>query len=239
MYQSRPWCNNNDRPLILLGSSAAMLKITDVCDLVGIEVAGIIDSDYWGNTEFLDGIPVIDSEHSFNDVEKLEYYRENFNFFCASTWIPVNDQITTRNRRKRSMLIDLIDKYNLNCISIVDPLARVSSSAKIDKGVFIDAFALIEPHTEINDFANIFAFVGLGHHTRVMRNSVIQRHCSIAARCLIEPDTFISVACRVLKKGAVIKKGTFIHEAIYIRRNTVENEIVSIHSENPKRVYRA
>jgi hypothetical protein len=213
-----------------------MSKLSDVCLINGIEIAGIIDSDYWGNTHSLSGIPVIDTELCFEDPDKLEHYRKGYNFFCATNWSPENDPATVRNRQKRSRLIDLMDHHALNCISLVDPLARVSTSAQIGRGVYVDAFVLIESQCEIDDHASIFAYTGLGHHTRVMRNCVIQRHCSIAGDCVFEPNTFVGTAVRALKTGARFGSGTFIQEAVYIRRGTVPDEVVGQRGKNMNRV---
>lgn len=231
-----PHCNDNSRPLILLGSSVNMSKLVDVCLINNIEIAGIIDSDYWGNTHSLSDIPVIDSEQCFQDSGKLEHYRTNFNFFCATNWSPENDLATVRNRDKRFKLINLIDQHKLNCISLVDPLSRISTSAYVGRGVYIDAFVLIESHCVIHDHASIYAYTGVGHHTQVMSNCVIQRHCSIAGDCVFEPNTYLGTAVKALKTGATFGKGTFIHEAVYIRRGTVPNETVGQHGKNMNRV---
>ena len=231
-----PHCNDTSRPLIFLGSSMNISKLADVCQLTGIKIAGIIDNDYWGNTDSISGIPVIDSESCFDDPERLAYYRSNYNFFCATNWSPETDPVTTRNREKRSRLIDIIDQLNLPCVSLVDPLSRVASTARIGRDVYIDAFALVESHCEIHDHATVFAFVGVGHHTHLMRNSVLQRHCSIGGEMTFEPDVFIGIGVRALKTGAKFGRGTFVHESVYIRRGTIPNEVVKQGGDNMSRV---
>ena len=213
-----------------------MHKIIDLCTINNIKIAGVVDGDYWGNTEKLSGIPVIDTESSFTDPQKLQHYRDCYNFFCATNWSPENDSVTVRNKNKRERLIDLIDQYQLNCISLVDPMARVSFSAKIGKGVYIDAFVLVETFAEIQDHASVYAFTGVGHHTIIMRNCVVQRHCSIAGECVFEPNTYLGTAVKALKTGAVFGPNTFIHEAVYIRRGTVANEVVKMDGDNMSRV---
>ena len=222
--------NNNTRPLIFLGTSANMTKLVDICDQAGIKIAGIIDNDYYGNTKFIQGIPVIDSEENINQYQDC-------NFFCAVNWLPANDPVLVRNRDKRKRLIDLIDSKELNCISLVDSYSRVSSTATIGRGVYIDAFVLVESLAEIHDYVSIYAYTGIGHHTIVERNTVIQRHCSIAGGCVFEHDTFIGTAVKALKTNAVFGFNTFIHEGIYIRRGTIPDEIVSLNGGNRSRVY--
>ena len=70
------YINNNQKPLIFIGSNAVMGKLLDICDEHGILVAGIIDNDYYGNQDSVNGVPVIDTEHSFNNLEKLNYYKD-------------------------------------------------------------------------------------------------------------------------------------------------------------------
>ena len=228
--------NDNSKPLVFLGTNYAMYKLAEVCEQYDITVAGIIDKDYWGNTKTICGIPVIDSEDVFNDSDKLANYRKNYNFFCATNWIPTNDPISNRNRNKRMYLLDLIDQLELNCISLVDNMASLSKHAIIGKGVFLDAFTLVEPEVIVGDFSNIYSYSGLGHNTKFGRNCVVQRHCSIAGDCTFEDNVFLGTAVKALKTGAVFGEGTFIHEGIYIRRGTVASEVVSITGVNQKRI---
>lgn len=230
------WCNDRSRPVIFVGSSSNMSRFADVCAINGIAVAGIIDSDYWGNTAELEGIPVIDTELSFQDPVKLLHYSENYNFFCATTWMPDNTSVHIRNREKRAHQIDLLDQSALPVISLIDPWSRIASNAVIGRGVFIDCFTIVESGCMIDDYATVYGQSGIGHHTRLMRNSVIQRYCSIAGDCVFEPNTFVGTAVKALKTGAVFGTGTFIHEAVYIRRGTVPNEVVKINGDNMSRV---
>lgn len=224
------------RPVIFLGSSNNMTRFADVCALNHRHIAGIIDHDYWGNTQELSGIPVIDTEQCFQDPERLSYYRDNFDFFCASTWSPEQAPYGQRNRDKRRRLIDLMDELDLSVTSLIDPWSRIATDAQIGRGVFVDAFTLIETGCQINDYVSVYAYSAIGHHTRIMRNSVIQRKCSIAGQCCLEEETYVGTEVRALKPGAVFGAGTFIHEAVYIRRGTVANEVVKQDGVNMSRV---
>jgi hypothetical protein len=230
------WCNDQSRPVIFLGSSSNMGRFVDVCQLNGITVAGIMDSDYHGNTDQLDGIPVIASEHELADAEQLDYYRHNFNFFCATTWMPETTAVHQRNREKRQRLIDLMDALELPAVSLIDPWARIASTAEIGRGVFVDCFVIVEAGCRLDDYSTVYGQSGIGHHTRIMRNSVIQRYCSIAGDCVFEPNTFVGTSVKALKTGARFGAGTFIHECVYIRRGTVPNETVSMQGDNMSRV---
>lgn len=226
--------NNTSKPLIFLGTNQCLGKYIDVCVENGIQIHGIIDSDYYGNTECFDGIPVIDSEQGL--IDKVDYYK-NFNFFCATNWGPELAPIPTRNREKRFRQINLLDSLELDVVSLTDARAKISSTCRIGRGCFIDCFALIEPHCVLDDYVNIYAYVGLGHHSQVDRNTVIQRHCSIAGTVHFQENCFLGVAVKALKTKAVFGKNTFIHECIYIRRGTVADEVVGLNGSNMSRVY--
>ena len=223
--------NNKDRPLIFVGSNSVMYKLTDLCDRLGIYVAGILDKDYYGNTDTVCDLPVIDTE------ENIQNYTD-YNFFCATNWLPMTDAISTRNRDKRKYLIQLFKDNNIKSISLVDPMASVSKSAVIGHNVFIDAFTLIESNVVVGDFTSIYAQCAIGHNTVFMENCVMQRCVGTAADQVYENDVFFGGGVRALKTGAKYSAGTFVHEQVYIARGTTPNEIVSFNGYNTKRVER-
>ncbi len=228
--------NNTSKPLIFLGSSVALYKQLEVCENVGISVHGIIDQDYYRNTEHLCDLPVIDGQDCFKDPERLNYYRENFNFFCATNWTPESSLVQIRNREKRKELIDIIDHYNLPCISIIDPRSRISRYAQVGRGCFIDGDVMIEHHVTIGDYVNIYCNNDIGHGSVIGRNCVLQRQCMIAGESVLEDDVFMAMRVTALKYGARYGTGSFIQEGIYLRRGTVPGEVVSLRTENPSRV---
>lgn len=229
-----PYINDNTRPLIFLGSSYTMYKLTEICDNSDIKIQGIIDTDYYGNTEHICDIPVIDNESGLKD--NLAYYKDNFNFFCAVNWTPEPDPAIVRNRQKRNQLLSLIDEYQLNCISIVNHTAQVSKHSIIGRGVYLDAHVLIEPKVTVGDYTSIFYNSSIGHHSIIQRNCVFQRQSILMGDNLAEEEVYFSPAVKALKNGAIFGRGSWIQEAIYIRRGTVPGEIVSLNGENMRRV---
>lgn len=220
-----------------MGSNFIMEKYTEVCEEHGIEIEGIIDNDYWGNTPELSNVSVIDSEESFNDPNKLKYYKDNFNFFCATNWTPAKDLIAIRNKNKRNRLINLIKQHDLDCISIVDTFStKISKSITVGKGVYIDGYVNIEPRAVIGDFTNIYSHSHIGHDSVIGENCVLQRVACLASYCTVEDEVYFGISAKAFKSGAVFGKGTFIHEGMYIRRGTIPDEIISMNGNNMKRV---
>lgn len=228
--------NDLSRPLIFLGSNAVMYYLQEVCDSLGITIRGIIDQDYWGNTDHVCEIPVIDTELSFADEEKLDYYKHNFNFFCATNWTPENLPHAVRNRQKRLDLLNLIQQHQLPCISIVNPTARVSKFSNIGHGTWIDANVEIGPKSCVGNFVNIYSNAYVGPYVNIDDNCVIQRSCFITDGSQVEHDSYFGLCAKALKTGARFGAGTFVHEAVYIRRGTVPNETVGMDGANMRRV---
>ncbi len=226
------YINDVSKPLILVGSNSALYILLESCEQIGIQVHGIVDSDYYGNTETICDVPVIGTE----DFLKDQTNQENYNFFCATNWIPENNPIHIRNKQKRFNLISKIEEHNLNCITIIDPKANVSKYSSIAPGVFIDVNARIEPNVSIGKYSSVMCNTIIGHDTTIGKNCVIQRGCYITANCTLEDNVFVSVASKLLKNGAHYGENTFIHDGIYIRRSTIKNEIVSMQSKNQKRL---
>jgi len=229
--------NNSSKPLLFIGSNSDIHQYAEACEQHGIEIAGIIDSDYFGNQAKYCDIPVVGSEKEFDDPTKLQYYKDNFNFFCATNWVPGSDPITVRNTAKRHMLLDLIDQFDIPCISLVEKTAIVSSSAIIGKSCYIGHMVILEPKVIISDFVTIQAQSLVAQRSLISKNCVLQRFVGFPADSIMEENVFLSSLVRIGKPGITLGKGTFVTENIYLRRGTIAEEIVSVDGGNTKRVY--
>ena len=224
--------NNTDRPLLFLGSNSVLEKYTELCEELGIVVEGLLDNDYWGNTESLCGVRVIDTELN------IDKYINDYNFFCATNWSPITDPVTTRNRQKRHNLLALIRDKNIQCISLVDPTARISKYSKLGRGCFVDCHVMVESGSTVGDFTNIYGQVQVGHNTTIGENCVLQRAVGLASAQTLENDVYLSSGVKALKPGVKLGRGTFVHELVYLARGTVANEVVQFGTNNTKRVER-
>lgn len=228
--------NDKSKPLIFLGSNWNMFQLTELAEDLGIEIAGILDSDYFGNTEKIGGYSVIGSEDLLLDEKYSNELSSKYNFFCATNWSPIQESGALRTFEKRKKYINLIREKNLNCISLIDPSAKVSRHSIIGKNVFIDAQVNVEPEVIIEDFVRVYFLNVIGHGSILRTNATLQRRCILATNVTLEEDVYFGPSVIALKTNAVFGKGTFIHECIYIKRSTIPGEIVSLQSENQKRI---
>ena len=145
--------------MIFLGCNYAIRIWKDVLKRSGVTCHGIVDSDYYGNVKRYKNIPVIGTEKDMESV--IENYAKFStddsgndkqwcsHFFIGTNWDPAAQTGTERNNKKRQMLIELAEKYNLPMGSIIDPTAIIPSDVKIGKGVYIGAGVVIEPGVKI------------------------------------------------------------------------------------------
>lgn len=229
--------NNNTKPLLLIGSNSALMFLIEVCEQHNIIIAGIIDSDYYGNTTELEGLTVVDTEESLHDPAILENYKKNYNFFLATNWLSDTDAVSSRNRNKRNNLIRLIDQFEIPCISLVDKDARVHKTNQIGKNVFIDALCYISPKNTIGDYTSIFAATMIGYNNTIGRSCVFQRHSGIMHNNIVEDNVYVGLHSQASCSGLVIRKGTVVHPCLMIRRDTQENEVISLVGKDLRKIY--
>jgi carbonic anhydrase/acetyltransferase-like protein (isoleucine patch superfamily) len=228
-----------NKPVIFLGSNHVLQLHAETCQDLGWTVAGIIDQNYFGNTQSLCDVPVIDTESSFADPAVLDHYKNNYVFFCATNWQPLTDAVNTRNRDKRFKLLDLVRHYNLPCCNIIDPRAKVSSSAVLGTGIYIGEFTTIDPGVKIMDFVSVNGQSHVGHHSVIGENTVLQRQSVVAGDVVVQDNVFLSCNSTLARVGSTVGSFAFIHENLYVKRNILPNEIVSTDQGNTKRIYPA
>jgi hypothetical protein len=221
----------------MLGSNSALFFLVDLCEQHNIKIAGIIDSDYYGNTSHLENIPVIDTEDSLNDPVKLQHYKENYNFFLSTSWVTGTDNIQLRNLEKRKKLIGLIEEKNLPCISLIDSSSRVHKSNQIGKNVIVDSLVYISPRNIIGDYTAIWAATMIGYCNTIGKSCVFQRHSGIMHYNKIGDHVYFGLHTQDSVGSLNIANGTIIHPCLMIRRDTKENEVISLAGKDLRKVY--
>lgn len=217
------------RPLIILGHSTQLLDLIDVCERLNIPVAGIIDNDYFGNTESFEGVPFIGSELTA-DFEKLKF---EYDFFIGVN--PVPDY--PRNIVKRHRFIDIVDQFDLPCPNLIDPQCRINHRVKMGKGIFVNFMGVIGPYVTIGDHCQINVMSGIGHHCELGKNVIVQRKATILSSIKVGENSFICNEAKLLKPELQIGKNSYIHPGVIVMRNVEDNEVISLTGRNTRRIY--
>jgi len=211
--------------LIFLGTCANIIRYKDAAERQGLTVAGILDSDWHGNKQDFQGIPILDSETN------ILKYKDTYDFFIATNWSI--DPNHVRDTSKRKMFINLVREHSIQCINIIDPTSYIGTGTKIGQGVYIAYCAMIEPGTTLKDFCQVHDFVGLAHGTIVGENTIIQRQAGLHAD--IGDDVYIGMWAKAYKPGLLkIGNRAIINPSLYVARDVAEDEQVRLTKESIK-----
>jgi len=213
------------KSLIFLGTCANIIRYKDAAERQGLTVAGILDSDWYGNKDDFYGIPILDTEANISN------YKDTHEFFVATNW--TIDPNHVRDKEKRKMLINLVREKDIRCINIIDPTSYIGTGTTIGQGVYVAFCAMIEPGTVLKDFSQVHDFVGLAHGTRVGENTIIQRQAGLHAD--IGDDVYIGMWAKAYKPGLLkIGNRAIINPSLYVARDVAEDEQVRLTKESIK-----
>lgn len=193
------------RPLIFVGSRYYMNDLAITAELMGIEVLGILDHQYHGNTDEISGIPVIGDERWLLDPlhREANLWRQTCDFFVAT--LSTGEQ--TRNpgldrERLRYQRISLVETLGLSTINLIDPESRVMRDVKskfskinLGRGIYMAPFVDISQEVTIGDFCTFEHQCFIGHHLTIGKNVTILPtaricHCDIGDHAVVGYGTW-------------------------------------------------
>lgn len=216
------------KPLIFLGSNSNIILFAETAEKTGMTVKGILDADYYENTETVCDIPIIGSEDTF------DYKNHDCVYFVSPSVIPVN----TRDRQKRLKMIDLVEKLDLPLATIINPHCEIGKTAVIHPGVYIGYGVCIGHSCEIMSHAQLHTYAMMGHHSTLGKNSVMERASFIVSYTNIGQNVHLGFNASLFKSEPLnVGNNSVVHPCITVMRDVDENEIVMIAGNNNRRVY--
>jgi carbonic anhydrase/acetyltransferase-like protein (isoleucine patch superfamily) len=183
------------RPLIFVGSRNDIVRLAVVAELNGIEIAGILDHHYYGNTENMSGIPIIGDERWLLDStnEQSNQWLQNCDFFAAN-WTngsqPSPGELDLSELRLER--ISILERSGASVINLIHPdsirgLESKYNNIKLGKGIFIDDDCWIDAtaSVEIGDYSVVAIGCRLSHRAKLGKNvtlapEVFLANCEIA-----------------------------------------------------------
>ena len=217
------------RSLIFLGSSASIDNFVQVAKLTGKAIEGIIDDNYFGNTDEICGIPVIGSEQLWDFKNTCS----QFDYFVGSSTVPIN----IVDREKRFKMIDLIEKYNLNLATLIHPVSDIYSGTVIGAGSYVGFCASINNRVVIGKHCQIHAYAGISHDCKIGTNTCIAHQVMIAGFNCVGNNVHIGMGATVCKNNVAVGNDAVIHPRITVMRDVENNEIVHLGGTNTRRIY--
>lgn len=190
------------KKLIFVGSRSGMSTLAAVPESLGIEILGILDSHYWGNTTHIAGIPVIGDERWLLDPDNLlaNQWKETCTFFPAN-W---HDGSQTNGLDDlRLARIDLMDQAQVDVCNLIHPSAAVFGltskygNFKIGKGVLIQANSVVlADNVEIGDYC-AFEIGSVVTHTATIGRNVLASAKTFIYNCNIQDNAYLGIFSRL------------------------------------------
>ena len=198
------------KPVVFLGSNGNILQMLDIVHSEGRTVAGIVDSDYWGNTDTIKGIPVIGSE--------LEWSWSNeYDYFVAAGWSYPNNEVQHRCFRKRDHYIRLLEEQGIACTNIIHSRAWVPDTVALGQNIMICADVIVQNEVVICDHAQVREQSYLAHNCIIGKNSVISAGAYIGNMVQVGEHAYIGVRATIVPKAdpwvdhvVTIAQGAFV-----------------------------
>lgn len=218
------------KPLIFLGSNSNISLFSETAEEMGIPVFGIIDDQYYGNTQSIAEVPIVGSEKTFD----FENNKNQYQFFVASSVIPKFEG----SKIRRLEFINLCNRHQLPLATLRNKISQVSKSVIVHPGTYIGFCAAIGHGCELLPHSQIHTHALLAHDSILGINSVIERTALVSGNCVIKENAHIGFGSAISKLGgAVIGKNAVIHPRLTVLRDVEDNEIVSLAGDNTRKIY--
>jgi len=198
--------------VIFVGSNHNIRQLTDICTALKLDVAGILDQDYWNNTQHIDHVPVIGSETNWT-------WSDRYCYFIATNWIPDINLVNQRNQQKRLDQIDLINRHQVQCINLIHPTAIVPDTCELGAGIMIGANVVVGNYCKIGDYCQVREQSYLAHSSTLGRNVVLQVQSYIGSSVTVEDHGYIGIKSSVIAKlpnPLILPKNSFVKSHSYV-----------------------
>lgn len=215
------------KPLIFLGSNSNIILFAETAEKMSIPVHGILDSNYYGNTQDRDGIPFVGSEDSFN-------FSDDFVYFVSPSVVPTN----AHDRQKRLKMIDIVERLNLPLQTLVNKNCEVARTATLEPGAYVGYGCCIGHGCVLKSHSQVHSLAGFAHHSVLGKNSVMERGAQATSYIVIGDNVHIAFGAALTRDGGLtVGNNAIIHPKVTVMRDVEENEIVSLAGDNKRRIY--
>jgi carbonic anhydrase/acetyltransferase-like protein (isoleucine patch superfamily) len=188
------------RPLIFVGSRNEMPILALIAELNNIEILGILDYHYYGNTDYISGIPVIGDERWLldNTNHQAQEWLSTCDFFPANWWTGSQQQENELSLEfLRQTRIAVLEKSKATVINLIHPntslygLTSKYADYKIGKGtlVYEDCH-----HSVCNVKIGNYCVFGHGSHLAhnvTLGNNVIVASFATLRNCSVGDNSYI------------------------------------------------
>ena len=183
------------KPIALVGYRSGLDLLIDIADELGVEIAGVFDQFFFGNTAELDGIPVIGNEEDIteNDINK-------YNFLLSSGWVGHSNigNYTHNGDQLRKRRIKIFRERNLPMANLISPSAFVSPKTVVGQSVVIARDCYVRAKSYIGDFAYLDSGSAVAHDVVLGENVIMTPYSFVAGHINVGNNVMIGAGSMVV-----------------------------------------
>ena len=209
------------KDLLVLGSGGFAQEVADIARTTGeFLVRGFVEGvDKSKCGEELDGAPIL-------WIEELADIGAGCHLICAV------------GSTKRHSFISQAEAFGLPFTSIIHPDASISSLARVEAGVVINAKAVVSAHSHIDEHTILNRGALIGHHCQIGKVNTISPGVNIGGYTSTGAEVFIGIGAVVfdhLKIGekAVIRAAALVRKDVPARTLIAANPSKAIKTLGP------
>jgi UDP-3-O-[3-hydroxymyristoyl] glucosamine N-acyltransferase len=176
------------KPIALVGYRSGLDSLVDIADAMGVEIAGIFDKYFYGNTEQIDDIPFIGNEDEITDDDIRKY-----DFVLSSNYVGhsllKNFEHNGDNLRKRR--IQIFKERNLPTANLIHPTAYISPKTYVGSSVIIARNCYVRAKSHIGNFCFLDSGSAVAHDVHLGENVILTPYSFIAGAINIGDNVMI------------------------------------------------
>lgn len=136
---------------------------------------------------------------------------------------------------KRKKLIEQVLSTGLDFTNVIHPTARISSTVRMGKDVFISVGSILAAGCSIGDHVIINRAVVIGHHVKIDNFVTISPGANIGGRSSIGEGSYIGMGAIILD-GIKVGSGSIIGAGAVVTKDVPENvQVLGIPAKITKR----
>lgn len=183
-----------------------------MCELaltLGYAVKGFYDEDEKKRKKIIMGYPIIGKYSELNEKD-----------ICNNNYI-----VAIGNNEIRYNIMKNIENYGGLLPNLFHPTAVISPTAKIGKGVYIQANAYIWTNVEIGNYCIISPNVVIAHHSNIGNACLISTLSGVGASITVRDKVFIGMGSTIVTGMDYIGENSIIGAGAVVLKNVEENTV--------------
>jgi len=209
------------KPIALVGYRAGLDLLIDIADEMGVEIAGIFDKYFYGNTESVDDIPFIGNEEMItnDDIKKYDFVLSS-NYAGHSNL--KNFEHNGDNLRKRR--IRIFKERNLPMANLIHPSAYISPKTHVGLSVVIARNCYVRAKSHISDFCFLDSGSAIAHDVHLGENVILTPYSFIAGFITVGDNVMVGAGSTVVN-GYANKTMTIGNDVKIMAGSTVLKDV--------------